>query len=53
MGKIFGYMRVSTGKQDTDRQELTLNEYAKSNKFKFDEIKKDILENINPNVIFI
>jgi DNA invertase Pin-like site-specific DNA recombinase len=38
---IFGYMRISTVKQETDRQEVTLNEYAKANNFKFDEIVHD------------
>jgi DNA invertase Pin-like site-specific DNA recombinase len=38
---IFGYMRISTGKQDTDRQEITLNEYAKANGFNFDKIVSD------------
>jgi DNA invertase Pin-like site-specific DNA recombinase len=37
---IFGYMRISTQKekQTTDRQRITLESYAKSNNFKFDEI---------------
>ena len=37
---IFGYMRISTNKesQKTDRQKLTLENYAKENNFKFDEL---------------
>ena len=36
---IFGYMRISTkDKQTTDRQEMTLMQYAKINKFSFDEL---------------
>lgn len=37
---IFGYMRISTQKekQTTDRQKLTLEQYAAANKFNFDEI---------------
>lgn len=37
---IFGYMRISTQKesQKTDRQRLTLEQYAKENNFKFDEL---------------
>lgn len=37
---IFGYMRISTQKekQTTDRQRITLDQYATSNKFKFDEL---------------
>lgn len=37
---IFGYARISTNKesQKTDRQILTLNNYAKENGFEFDEI---------------
>ena len=37
---IFGYARISTNKdtQKTDRQLLTLKQYAKENKFAFDEI---------------
>ncbi|NRY60870.1 recombinase family protein [Clostridium beijerinckii] len=37
---IFGYMRISTQKekQTTDRQRITLEEYAVDNNFKFDEI---------------
>lgn len=37
---IFGYMRISTQKesQTTDRQKVTLDEYAKANNFKFDDI---------------
>lgn len=40
---IFGYMRISTTKesQKTDRQRLTLENYAKENKFKFDEIVEE------------
>lgn len=39
MTNIIGYMRVSTkDKQTTDRQELTLKEYAKSNRFLFDKL---------------
>ena len=34
---IFGYMRISTkDKQTTERQEITLMQYAKANKFEFD-----------------
>lgn len=40
---IFGYMRVSTNKQETDRQELTLLEYAKKNSFEFDSIASDTI----------
>jgi DNA invertase Pin-like site-specific DNA recombinase len=37
---IFGYARISTNKdtQTTQRQLLTLKEYAKANNFKFDDI---------------
>ncbi|WP_270567895.1 recombinase family protein [Clostridium beijerinckii] len=37
---IFGYMRISTQKekQTTDRQRITLEQYATTNKFKFDEL---------------
>ncbi|MBE6089544.1 MAG: recombinase family protein [Clostridium beijerinckii] len=37
---IFGYMRISTQKekQTTDRQKITLEQYASTNKFKFDEL---------------
>lgn len=37
---IFGYARISTNKdtQTTERQLLTLKEYAENNNFKFDEI---------------
>lgn len=37
---IFGYMRISTQKekQTTDRQKITLEQYAKDNDFNFDEI---------------
>lgn len=40
---IFGYMRISTQKetQKTDRQELTLDSYAKENGFKFDKIYQE------------
>lgn len=40
---IFGYMRISTNKesQTTDRQLLTLNQYAKENNFTFDEIVEE------------
>lgn len=40
---IFGYMRISTNKesQKTDRQLLTLNQYAKENNFSFDEIVEE------------
>ena len=40
---IFGYMRISTQKekQTTDRQRITLDQYAKGNKFKFDEIVEE------------
>ncbi len=37
---IFGYMRISTQKekQTTDRQRITLEQYAIANKFQFDEL---------------
>ncbi|WP_297429771.1 recombinase family protein [Clostridium sp.] len=37
---IFGYMRISTQKekQTTDRQRITLEQYASDNNFKFDEL---------------
>lgn len=36
---IFGYMRISTkDKQTTDRQEITLKQYAVANKFEFDDL---------------
>ena len=36
---IFGYMRISTkDKQTTERQEITLKQYAKTNGFSFDEL---------------
>ena len=40
---IFGYMRISTQKekQTTDRQRITLEQYAIDNKFKFDEILEE------------
>ncbi len=40
---IFGYMRISTQKekQTTDRQRITLEQYAADNKFKFDEILEE------------
>lgn len=40
---IFGYMRISTQKekQTTDRQRITLEQYAKENKFKFDELVEE------------
>lgn len=40
---IFGYMRISTQKekQTTDRQRITLEQYAAENKFKFDEIVEE------------
>ena len=43
MNKIFGYMRVSTKKesQKTDRQLLTLQNYAQQNNFKFNEIVEE------------
>lgn len=42
-GRIYGYMRVSTQKesQKTDRQRLTLEEYAKANSFEFYEIVEE------------
>ena len=43
MNKIFGYARVSTKKesQKTDRQILTLKNYAQQNNFKFNEIVEE------------
>jgi len=39
---IFGYMRISTKeKQTTERQDITLENYAKANGFKFDEVVHD------------
>lgn len=40
---IFGYMRISTQKekQTTDRQRITLDQYAKANNFIFDEIVEE------------
>lgn len=40
---IFGYMRISTQKekQTTDRQRITLDQYAAENKFNFDEIVEE------------
>lgn len=40
---IFGYMRISTNKesQTTNRQRLTLENYARDNNFTFDEIVKE------------
>ena len=40
---IFGYMRISTQKekQTTDRQRITLEQYATDNKFKFNEIVQE------------
>lgn len=40
---IFGYMRISTQKekQTTDRQRITLEQYAAENKFKFDDIVEE------------
>ncbi|OPJ65748.1 recombinase family protein [Clostridium chromiireducens] len=46
---IFGYMRISTQKekQTTDRQRITLDQYAAANNFNFDEILE---ERISGNV---
>ena len=43
MINIFGYMRISTQKekQTTDRQRITLEQYAADNKFKFDGIVEE------------
>ncbi len=42
MTNIIGYMRVSTkDRQTTDRQELTLKDYAKRNGFTFDKLVSD------------
>lgn len=40
---IFGYMRISTQKekQTTDRQKITLEQYAEKNNFKFNEIVEE------------
>ena len=40
---IFGYMRISTQKekQTTDRQRITLEQYASDNSFTFDEILEE------------
>lgn len=40
---IFGYMRISTQKekQTTDRQRITLEQYAKENGFNFDEVVEE------------
>ena len=40
---IFGYMRISTQKekQKTDRQKITLQQYARDNKFEFNEIAEE------------
>jgi len=40
---IYGYMRISTqkDKQTTDRQRLTLEQYAKENGFEFDKIVEE------------
>lgn len=40
---IFGYMRISTQKekQKTDRQKITLEQYAKDNSFKFDQLVEE------------
>ncbi|NFS30496.1 recombinase family protein [Clostridium botulinum] len=40
---IFGYMRISTQKekQTTDRQRITLEQYAKDNGFTFDDIVEE------------
>ena len=40
---IFGYMRISTQKekQTTDRQRITLEQYAKDNNFVFDDIVEE------------
>ena len=40
---IFGYMRISTQneKQTTDRQRITLEQYAKDNVFEFDQIYEE------------
>ena len=39
----FAYMRISTNKekQKTDRQKITLKEYAKKNSFSFDEMVEE------------
>ena len=43
--KIFGYLRISTNlkKQKTDRQKITLLEYAVANNFTIDEFFTDII----------
>ena len=40
---IYGYMRISTQKekQTTDRQKITLEQYAKQNNFKYDKIVEE------------
>lgn len=40
---IFGYMRISTQKekQTTDRQRITLEQYASDNNFKYDDIVEE------------
>ena len=55
---IFSYMRISTQKekQTTDRQRITLEQYAKENKFKFDEIIEERISGtifIRPTTIIL
>lgn len=45
---IFGYMRISTkDKQTTDRQEITLRQYAETNGFSYDKL---IIEKVSGSV---
>lgn len=41
MKNIYGYIRVSTKEQNTDRQHIALGEYAKENNIKFKTIFQD------------
>lgn len=41
MKKIYGYVRVSTNEQNTDRQMIVLQDYAKRNNLEYDYIFED------------
>lgn len=41
MKKVYGYVRVSTNEQNTDRQMIVLQDYAKRNNLEYDYIFED------------
>lgn len=47
MNKIYGYIRVSTSKQNTDRQEYALDKYANDNNITIDKVFEDKLSGSN------